>query len=140
MADPQPPVNAEVEALRQAYAALNRGELAGWFAHFADDVVCIEPEGFPMSGTYRGLPAVMVHMKQARSTWAEGACESERFIVAGDKVVVFVHVHVRLKGETEWREGDLADVYTFRADKVIEMRIFADRQQALDWSGWEAAS
>ena len=50
---------------------------------------------------------------------------------------MFVHVHVRLKDETEWREGDLADVYTFRNVKAIQVRVFADRRQALEWVGVE---
>ena len=74
---------------------------------------------------------------QRRSTWAEGSCEPERFIVAGDKIVVFIHVRVRLKHETEWREGRIVDVYTFRNGKAIQFRTFADRQQALEWAGVE---
>jgi uncharacterized protein len=58
---------------------------------------------------------------------------------AGDKIVVFVRVRVRLKDEIEFREARLADVYTFRNGKAIQMRSFADRRQALDWAGVEAA-
>jgi uncharacterized protein len=67
--------------------------------------------------------------------WAEGSCEPERLIVAGDKIIVFVDVRARLKHEVEWREGWLADVYTFRNGKVIQMRSFPDRRQALEWAG-----
>ena len=42
--------------------------------------------------------------------WAEGSCEPGRFIVAGDKIIVFVHVRVRLKDNEEWIEARLADV------------------------------
>ncbi len=58
---------------------------------------------------------------------------------AGDKVIVFVHVRVRLKHNMEWHEGRLADVYTFRHGKAIQMRAFADRRQALEWAGVEAS-
>ena len=54
-------------------------------------------------------------------------------IVAGDKIIVFVHVRVRLKDSTEWHERRLADVFTFRNGKAL--RAFADRRQALEWAG-----
>jgi hypothetical protein len=99
----------------------------------------IEPPDFPSGGTYHGVAAVAAHLSRARETWAEGSCEPERFIVAGDKVIVFAHVHVRLKHETEWREGPIADVYTFRNGKAIQMRTFTDRRQALEWAGVKAS-
>jgi ketosteroid isomerase-like protein len=39
----------------------------------------------------------------------------------------------------EWHEGRLADVYTFRNGKAIQMRAFADRRQALEWAGVKAS-
>jgi len=44
----------------------------------------------------------------------------------------------KLKNNLEWIEGHLADVFTFRNGKVIQMRTFAERQQALDWIGVKA--
>jgi ketosteroid isomerase-like protein len=44
---------------------------------------------------------------------------------------MFAHVRVRLKHETEWREGRIADVFTFRNGKAIQFRTFADKRQAL---------
>lgn len=79
------------------------------------------------------------HVSKGRGTWAEGSCEPERFIVAGDRVIVFVYVRVRLKHETEWREGRIADVYTFRNGKAIQFRTFADELQALEWAGVKAS-
>jgi len=86
-----------------------------------------------------GHTGVTAHLSQARGSWAEGRCAPERFIVAGDKIVVFVHVRVRLKHNTEWIEARLADVYTFRNGKAIQMRAFADRRQALEWAGVKAS-
>jgi len=36
-------------------------------------------------------------------------------MVVGNRIIVFICVRVRLKHETEWREGPIADVYTVRA-------------------------
>lgn len=95
--------------------------------------------GLPMAGTYRGLAAVKEHIQNARATWAEGACEPQRFIASGDKVVVISHVRVRLKSEKEWHEGEVADVFTFRNGKAIHYRTFAEEKQALEFAGVEGA-
>jgi len=130
-----PALSIETQALRDAYAALNRGDVEGFVAPLDAKIEWIEPVEYGKAGTYRGHAAVMAHASQARATWAEGTCEPEQFIVAGDKIVVFVHVRVRLKSETGWREGRIADVYTFRSGKAVQLRGFADRRQALAWAG-----
>src|SRR5687767_10179476 len=132
--NPAPSLSAETEALKEAYDALNRGDIPGFVRIFDEDVEWIEFLDSPSGGTYRGLAAVQAHFAKSRDTWAEGRCEPERFIAAGDKIIVFDHVRVRLKHETEWREGRIAGVYTFRNGKVIQARVFTDRQQALQWA------
>ncbi len=129
----------ETEALRAAYAALNRGDVPGFVALFDPQIERIEFEGTPQGGTYRGLEAVSAHVWRGRGTWAEGSCEPERFIVAGDRIIVLTHVRVRLKHESEWREGRTADVYTFRNGKAIEFRTFLNERQALEWAGVKSA-
>jgi hypothetical protein len=129
------PLAAETEALRGAYAALNRNDIPAMVDAFDPQMEWTEPAEYPGAGTYRGRAAVQAHLSWERGTWAEGRCEPERFVVAGDKIVVFVHVRARLHHETAWREGRLADVYTFRDGKAIQMRSFADRRQALEWAG-----
>lgn len=126
---------AETQTLREGYAALNRNDIPVFLSMFDPQIERIEFAELPEGRTYRGLEAVKAHVLQARETWAEGSCEPERFIVDGDRLIVFVYVRVRLKHETEWREGHLADVYTFRNGKAIQFRTFADRRQALEWAG-----
>jgi len=132
-------LEAETEALREAYAALNRNDIDGFIRDFDPQIERIEFEGSPAAGTYRGLEAVREHVTNGRSTWAEGSCEPERFIVSRDKVVVFCHVRVRLKDQADWLEGRTADVFTFRSGKVIQFRTFAEAQDAIDWAGVDNA-
>jgi len=126
---------SETEALKEVYAAINRNDIAAALKFFDPQIERIEPEGFPSAGTYRGHAEVKAHLSQGRETWAEGSCEPERFLVAGDKIVVFLHVRVKLKSGPEWIEGRFADGFTFRNGKVIQMRTFNQRQQALEWAG-----
>ena len=130
-----PSLEAEVDALKETYAALNRNDIEASVKAFDADIAWIEPAEYAGGGTYQGRVAVQTHLSRARNTWAEGSCEPEQFISAGNKVIVFLYVRVRLKHETEWREGRHAAVYTFRDGKAIEMRIFDDKRQALEWAG-----
>lgn len=127
-------LSSEAQILRKAYAALNRGDVDGFVKDFDPKIERVELIDLPRGDTYRGLEAVKQHVAKGRSTWAEGGCEPERFVVSGDKVVVFVHVRVRLNGQTEWIDGRVTDVYTFRDGKVIQFRTFADERQALEWA------
>ena len=58
--------------------------------------------------------------------------------MAGNRIVVFVHARVRPKGSNHWQDVSLADVYTVRNGRVVEMQAFADRREALRWVGAEA--
>jgi uncharacterized protein len=130
-----PRLAVETEALRKAYAAFNRNDIPATVESLDPQIEWTEPAEFPGGGTYHGREGVKAYLSQSRADWAEGTSEPERFIVAGDKIVVFVHARARLKGSTEWNEVRLADVFTFRNGKAIQMRAFADRQQALAWAG-----
>src|SRR5438445_11947000 len=113
-----PSLEAETNALRDAYAALNRNDIPAFVQIFDPQIERIEPADFPGGGAYHGLDVVKAHLSLHRGNWAEGSCEPQRFIVAGDRIIVFVDVRVRLKHETDWREGRIADVYTFRDGKA----------------------
>jgi ketosteroid isomerase-like protein len=132
------PLTAETQALKEMYAAINRNDVPAVIQIFDPRIERIEPADFPMAGTYRGLAAIQEHVEKARATWAEGTCDPDEFIVAGDKIVVFLYVRVRLKHEKEWREGRMADVFTFSSGKAIHWRSFGERQQALEWAGVKA--
>lgn len=131
----QSSLKAETDALLEAYVALNRNDIDGFAKIFDPDIERVEPAGFPMAGTYRGIEAVKEHVRQGRGTWAEGACEPVRAVAAGDKVVLLCHIHVRLNGRADWVEGDIADVWTFRDGKAIGFRTFGDADEALAWAG-----
>jgi uncharacterized protein len=138
MEEPTQSLAGEIDALREAYAALNRNDIEGFVKPFDTQIAWIEPDHYPGGGTTKGLAAVKALLTRSRATWAEGTCDAERFVAGGDKIVVFIHVRVRLKDRTEWIEARHASVYTFRDGKAVEMRIFDETRDAPDWVGVEA--
>lgn len=138
----EPLRNAEIDALGEAYAALNRNDIAGFVKDFDPQVERFErfePAGIPSAGTYRGLAAVTEHVSRGRGSWAVGSCTPERYQIIGDRVVVFVAVRVKLKSEPEWREGRTVDVFTFRQGRVVQFCSFVDEREALEWARVGAA-
>lgn len=130
-------MSTETEALEQFFDAVNRNDLQAMTKDFDPQIVRVEPEGFPTAGTYRGLADVQAHVAKGRGTWAIGTCKPEKFLVNGDRVVVYLHALVRLKDSTEWIDGRFADGFVFRDGRIVEYRTFGERRDALKWAGLE---
>lgn len=130
-------MSAEIETLEQFFAAINRNDMGAIIKDFDPQIVRVEPEGFPTAGTYRGIAEVREHIAKGRATWLEGTCKPEKFLVNGDKVVVYLHAWVRLKDSTDWVGGRFADGFLFRNGKIIEYLSFGERKDALKWAGIE---
>ena len=124
-----------IEAVKKFYEDLNAFDVEAMLAPLDPGIERVEFEGSSMEGRFRGLQELRDHFeKGGRARWAEGGCYPERFEVHGPRVVAFVHVKVRLKGQDTWNEGHVADVFTFRNGKITEFRTFADAKGALDWA------
>jgi uncharacterized protein len=128
-------MSIEIEALKQFFAAINRNDMQAITKDFDPQIVRIEPEGFPTAGTYRGIAEVQEHVTKGRGTWAEGTCEPEEFLVNGDKVVVYLHAWVRLKGSDKWTGGRFADGFAFRNGRITHYLSFGERADARAWAG-----
>jgi ketosteroid isomerase-like protein len=128
-------MNSEIETLEQFFAAINRNDMQAITKDFDPEIVRIEPEGFPTAGTYRGIAEVQEHVTKGRGSWAEGTCKPEKFLVNGDKIVVYLHAWVRMKDSTKWVGGRFADGFVFRNGKIIRYLSFAERAEALEWAG-----
>jgi len=124
-----------IEALREAYAAFNRGDVDSAVQSLDPQIEWIEPAEFPGGGTYHGREEAKRYLAQSRAAWAEVISEPVEFIPVDNRIVVFVHARVRPKDKNEWQAVDLADVYTFQNGKATAMRAFTNRQDALAWSG-----
>lgn len=124
----------QIEIIKEVYAAINRYDIPGALKFFHPDILRTEPD-FPPPNIYRGLDEMKAHLIKGRDSWAEGGCDPERFLMAGDKVIVFLQVRVRLKNKVEWIEGRLADGFAFQNGKIIEMHTFTENKKALEWAG-----
>lgn len=121
------------ETVKNIYAALNDNDVSTYLSFFDEKVKRFETFG----SRCHGLVELKANFSQGRGSWAEGSCGPEKFIVLENKVVVFVHVRVRLKNKDEWIDGQVTDVFLFQGPKVVEFNSFSDRNEALQWAGIE---
>jgi len=124
-----------IAGLRAAYASFNRGDIDAAVHLLDPHVEWTEPAEFPGGGAYNGIDGAKCYLTQSRAGAAEVISEPERFIRSADRIVVFVHARVRPKESHTWQDGKLADVHRFHGGRVVQMRAFADRQDALRWVG-----
>ena len=130
-------MSTETEALERFFDAVNRNDMQAMIQDFDPEIVRIEPEGHATAGTYHGIADVQKHVRKGRATWAEGRCTPEKFLVNGDKVVVYLHARVRKKDSTEWMGGRFADGFVFRNGKIVQYQTFWERADAVKWAGIE---
>lgn len=125
-----------IEVIKQVYSGINRNDIDFVLSLFDVNVIRTEPEEFPTAGTYRGLAEMKQHLTSGgRSEWAEGACEPIEFFPAENKIVVIVHVKVRLKNHSEWIDARIADGFSFKDGRITEFHSFGNKQKAFTWAG-----
>jgi ketosteroid isomerase-like protein len=123
--------------LREAYAAFNRGDIDGAVKDLDEKIEWVEHAEFPGGGAYHGREGARRYLAQSRAGLAHVISEPERFVSAGNRIVVFVHARIRATDAREWQDVRLADVYTVLDGKLVAMRAFANRDEALRWAGIE---
>jgi ketosteroid isomerase-like protein len=92
----------DVEIVRRAYAAFNRGDRDGAVADVAPDAEYIPSEAFPGSRVRRGPDDVKNFMSWLWDEFEDARLDTHEFIDLGDKVRL--HDHPR-SGKAEWRRG-----------------------------------
>jgi len=121
-----------IEGLRRAYEAFSRGDIQGAVdaVDMDPDILWTEPETFYAGGTYRGREGVAKYLTLSREASEKVLSEPEEILEVGDKIVVFVHFQAWPRGGGQLREGHIADVYTVRDGRVVQMQAYSDPEEA----------
>ena len=130
--------DTNLELVRRAYDAWNRGDLDAAFAFLDPDVEVSVPPNFPEAGTYRGLTEVRRLMTEHLLPTLENLqAVPERFLDAGDQVVAFVRYSGRGSATgIEVRGSGLdAHLWSLRGGKVESLRMYPGTEEALEAAG-----
>jgi ketosteroid isomerase-like protein len=90
------------------------------------------PEGEPV---FRGREGLAQLVAMLRDAWSEWRFETERFVDAGDRVVVFVRVVARGSASGVPIELPDAHVLTLRDGRITSTTVYRERSEALQAAG-----
>ncbi len=122
-----------VEVVRRLFEAYNRGDLDAALACLAPDVVYETGQELPA----RGHDEVRSMWERWESDWDAIATEPEKFVDAGDRVLVTVHYSGRGSGSGIDLDDRLFDVYELRDGRIVHKAEFRERAEALAAAGLE---
>jgi ketosteroid isomerase-like protein len=122
-----------VEIVRSAFAAFERGDVSHIINLMADDLVTHRLE--PDNAIYHGREGFF----QATAEWTEGfedwRATAEEFLDAGDDVLVQVHQTARGKGSGVPVESHFWFVFAMHERKVARLSFHTKKASALEAAG-----
>jgi ketosteroid isomerase-like protein len=126
-----------VEIVRDAAAAFNRGDLDTWVESWADDIDYRAIEGaLDDRGPMHGKEAVRAYVQDWLDTFDNFRAEPVELIDAGeDQVVAVLRLGARAKLSGVETQLTYAVVYTIRDGKIARGREYAARDDAVEAAG-----
>jgi uncharacterized protein len=129
---------ADVEQLRRAYEAFNRGDLTVALEAVDPGVEIRDRPEAPDPQSYSGTEGALRAFAHAGEDFDDYSIEPEEFIDGGDVIVVAVRQRGRGKLSGADVEDRLFHVWTVRDGKAIAMSGFTTREEALAAAGLAA--
>jgi ketosteroid isomerase-like protein len=123
---------ADVEVVRNAYEALNRGETGKALAALDGDAEWVEHSSLPEAGAYRGREAIEAFLHGFLESWEEFRQDPEQIVDAGERVGVVLHSFARGKGSGVEVEMRYAHVWTMRDGRGVRVDTYEDAAEALE--------
>jgi hypothetical protein len=124
-----------VEIVRRAVEAFNKGGLEAAGEFFADDVEFHEPPEQPAPRVARGPDEVREMWGEFESAWAEHRSEPEEMRAVGENRVLLLSVeHFRGRDGVDV-SAPWGAVLTIRDGKIARWQAFWDRRKALEAAG-----
>ena len=124
-----------VEALKAVYARWAQGDF--WTAEILDpDIEVVWAQEMPDFGSpTRGVEAMTAGMQNLLAVWEDYVWAADKFMPAGDRVLVLFTARGRGKGSSVEVEAHWAHLWTFREGKATRVEGFLDRAEALEAAG-----
>ena len=120
---------SNVEAAKEAYAQFGQGDLAALKEGFAEDAEWVTSDELPLGGVTSGRDQIIQNFGQIPQYWSEFSVEPDRFLDAGDAVVVTGVQRATGKGGNF--ESRFIHILEFRDGKTIRGEFHSDTAKAL---------
>ena len=126
-----------VEIVQRAVAAVNDRDIDGYLACCTEDIQLQTPVS-PIEGTYNGSEGIKRYFADLRDAGPDLRVTIDRLETVGaDRVVGFVRLNMSGRASGISLGGDIpaTNVYDLADGKIKRVRIFLDRQEALEAVG-----
>jgi ketosteroid isomerase-like protein len=126
-----------VEVVRRAVSALNERDIDRYLACCTEDFELVTPLA-PIGGVYEGADAIRRFFADIQDTSPDFRLDLERVEAVGaDRVLGFLHLTAsgRASGIPAAAGLPTTNIYDFVNGKISRIRIFLDRQEALEAAG-----
>jgi ketosteroid isomerase-like protein len=126
-----------VEIVRKAAMAFNRGDLDTWLEYWTDDLDHRAVEGAPDDhGPIQGKDALRTFVQDWLDTFDDFRAEPVELIEAGDdKVIAVMRISGRAKLSGVETDLTYAELNTLRDGKIARGRQYWTRDEALEAAG-----
>jgi ketosteroid isomerase-like protein len=122
----------DVEILRAAYEALNRGDIPGTVAVLDADAEWHEHSELPEADSYRGREVIQSFLESFLESWDDFRQEVEDLIAEDGKVLILLHMIGQGKGSGIRVEARYAHLWTMREGRGVRVDTYTDREEALE--------
>ena len=122
-----------VDIVREAWAAWDRGDMAALFDFYDAEVEWDMSHSYvPDMGVFHGHDGIREFFGEWRAFFAEYWAEAQEFIEAGDSVIVRVHQGGRGRSSTVGVEMPAYwQLYRLRDGRAVRVEIYRDEEEAL---------
>jgi ketosteroid isomerase-like protein len=122
-----------VEIVRRAYAAFNRGDAEGLDEVISADCVMdwSQSQG-PEKGVYHGLDGAVKWIAAVREAFEEFELAPSEYIGSGDRIVVPTRVTGRGRGSGVAVEASGTTLWDIRNGRVDRLVLYLSREEALE--------
>jgi ketosteroid isomerase-like protein len=132
----------DVEVVRRFYDTY-----AGRHDRYREDpsvlwqVLAPDIEWYPLTGAlvegtpYRGHEGVDAYFNDLAEAWEDSYVAADRFIDAGDLVLVLGRIHAIGRGSGVEIETSAAWIWRVREGQAVYMRVYLDKQAAFEAAG-----
>lgn len=125
VADPE-----DAATLKNAYEALNDGDVEGALAPLEQDAEWHEISALPEAGAYRGRAEISALLAGFLESWDDLRQEIEDIVVADDQVGLFIHLRARGRGSGVEVDRRYAHVWTMREGRGVRVDAYDEPDAA----------
>lgn len=122
---------ANVDALKRGYAALNRGDLSVVRELLHPEIEWHEPSPSPDAGSHRGRESFERFLRGWLESFEEFRVDPEQIVERDDRLIAVVRQTGKGRSSGAQVDARLAHVWTVEGDKAVRWEAFGDPEEAL---------